>query len=376
MKEIIILGAGMIGRAIAIDLAKRHKVTSCDRDAGALALLKDQTYIRRMILNVSDRKALYSAIQNFDLVISAVPGFLGFNTVKHAIESGKNTVDISFMPEDPVELDVLAKKNNVTVINDCGVAPGLPNYIIGFYNERMKIESFDCMVGGLPKVRVFPFEYKASFSPTDVIEEYLRPARFIENGKVVMKPSMSDAEYIDFEKAGTLEAFNTDGLRSLVRTMSHIPHIKEKTLRYPGHIKLIQALMSAGFFKKDILHIDGFPVVPFDVTSRILFDSWKSDPHEPEFTILKVVLQGVNTDKKRLITYQLYDEYDPVEKLSSMARTTGFTVGATAELILSGKFNEKGVFPPELVGKYNECFEFLMNYLAERNIRFEVKEEM
>ncbi len=375
MKKVVILGAGMIGRAIAIDLAKRHQVTSCDRDPGALALLKDHTDARTMILDVSDPGALSSAIRNFDMVISAVPGFLGFNTVKHVTKTGKNIVDISFMPEDSAELDALARENNVTVITDCGVAPGLPNYIVGFYNERMKIGSFSCMVGGLPKVRKLPFEYKASFSPADVIEEYLRPARFIENGAVVVKPSMSDAEYVDFEQTGTLEAFNTDGLRSLVRTMSHISHMKEKTLRYPGHIKLIKALMSAGFFNKGFIHIDGFPVVPFDVTCRILFDSWKSDPDEPEFTILRVVLQGTGTDKKRMITYELYDEYDPVERLSSMARTTGFTAGATAELILSGKFSRKGVFTPELVGKYSECFEFIMNYLDERNVRFEVKEE-
>jgi saccharopine dehydrogenase-like NADP-dependent oxidoreductase len=257
---------------------------------------------------------------------------------------------------------------------DCGVAPGMPNFIVGYHNEKMKIDEVEYMVGGLPKIRTFPFEYKAPFSPCDVIEEYTRPARFVENGRLVVKPAMSDAEYVDFESLGTLEAFNTDGLRSLVTTMKNIPSMKEKTLRYPGHIQLIKSLQAAGFFGKEPVVLDGTSILPFDFTSQILFKAWKPGAEEPEFTVMRVLLRGTENGVKKEIRYDLYDAFDPVEKISSMARTTGFTATGTAEMILSGLFTEKGVFPPELVGKQPGCFEFILNYLRERKVEYKVTE--
>jgi len=373
MGKIIILGAGMVGRAMAIDLSKKHQVTSVDLDKNALDLLSKKPNIETNILDVTDHAALSKTIKDFDIVISAVPGFLGLQTMVQVIKQKKNLVDISFLPEDVLYLDSMAKENKVTVVMDCGVAPGMPNYIVGYHNEKMKIEEFEYMVGGLPKIRKLPFEYKAPFSPCDVIEEYTRPARLVENGRVVVKPAMSNAEPVHFEGPGTLEAFNTDGLRSLIYTMNHIPRMKEKTLRYPGHIKLIKALRDSGFFSKEPVLINGREVVPFEVTSQILFKEWKLDPEEPEFTIMRVVLRGIENNTKKEILYDLYDEYDPQTKLSSMARTTGFTATGTAEMILAGKFNEKGVFPPELVGKEPECFKFILSYLKERNVHYKVQ---
>jgi saccharopine dehydrogenase-like NADP-dependent oxidoreductase len=289
------------------------------------------------------------------------------------IKQKKDLVDISFLPEDVQYLDSLAKENGVTVIMDCGVAPGMPNYIVGYHNEKMKIDELEYMVGGLPLVKKLPFEYKAPFSPCDVIEEYTRPARMVENGKIIVKPAMSDAELVDFEGIGTLEAFNTDGLRSLVYTMDHIPEMKEKTLRYPGHIDKIKILRDSGFFGKEPLMINGKEVIPFDFTSQILFKEWKLGPEEPELTVMRVIIRGSEQDQLKEIQYDLYDEYDPASRLSSMARTTGFTATGTAEMILAGKFSEKGVFPPELVGKHPECFEFIMDYLEERNVHYRVK---
>jgi saccharopine dehydrogenase-like NADP-dependent oxidoreductase len=374
MKKIIILGAGMVGRAMAIDMSKKHQVTSVDRDQHALDLLGNRPHLRTARLDVTDKDALARAIQDFDLVISAVPGFLGLQTIIQVIQQKKDLVDISFLPEDVQVLDALARENKVTVVMDCGIAPGMPNYIIGYHNGRMNLEEVEFMVGGLPKIRTWPFDYKAPFSPCDVMEEYTRPARFVEDGKVVVKPALSDAELVHFDTIGTLEAFNTDGLRSLIHTMKHIPRMKEKTLRYPGHIHLIRALRDAGFLNKESLAVNGIPVIPFDVTSQILFNSWKLGTEEPEFTVLRVVLRGMEEGMHREIRYELYDAFDPVEKLSSMARTTGFTATGTAEMILQKRFTEKGVFPPERVGKNPECFSFIIRYLETRNIHFEITE--
>ena len=375
MKKIIILGAGMVGRAIAIDLSKKQQVTSADLNKNALDILSGRPNIQTSLLDVTDKSALASAIKDFDIVISAVPGFLGLQTMIQVINQKKDLVDISFLPEDVLHLDFLAKENNVTVVMDCGVAPGMPNYIVGYHNEKMILDEVEYMVGGLPQVRTLPFEYKAPFSPCDVIEEYTRPARYVENSNMIVKPAMSDTEYVQFDRIGTLEAFNTDGLRSLIQTMKQIPFMKEKTLRYPGHIKFIRALRDAGFFDKKPIGMNGKQVVPFDFTSEILFNAWKLGTEEHEFTVMRVILRGKENGVRKQIVYDLYDEFDSKEKISSMARTTGFTASGTAEMILNRIFTEKGVFPPELVGRNPACFEFILSYLRERNIQYNVTQQ-
>jgi saccharopine dehydrogenase-like NADP-dependent oxidoreductase len=360
----------MVGRAMAIDLSKNHYVTSIDLDKNKLDALSNRPNISTAALDIADKNVLNNVIKHSDIVISAVPGQLGLTTLTQIINLKKDLVDISFMPEDPSYLHSVAKENNVTAVVDCGIAPGMPNYIIGYQNEKMRISKVEIMVGGLPGTRTFPFEYKAPFSPGDVIEEYTRPARFIENGTMVVKPALSEPEYIEVESVGTLEAFNTDGLRSLVHTMKHIPWIKEKTLRYPGHIQLIKALKAAGFFDKNPILINGSAVIPFDLTSHILFNAWKYDEEEPEFTVLRVSITGSESNHPKEIIYDLHEKYDPADKISSMARTTGFTATGTADMILNGVFNEKGVFPPEMIGKYPVCFEYIIGYLEARGIKF------
>ena len=376
MGKIIILGAGMVGKAMAIDLAERHQVTATDIDQKTLKPLSGRRNIQTAVLDVTDHAALAAAVSGFDMVVSAVPGFLGLQVMEQVIGQRKDLVDISFLPEDVLPLVALAKENGVTVVMDCGVAPGMPNYIMGYHNEKMKIEEMEYMVGGLPKIRTFPFEYKAPFSPCDVIEEYTRPARCVVNGSLVIRPAMSDVEYVHFDSIGTLEAFNTDGLRSLIHTMDHIPFMQEKTLRYPGHIQLIKALREAGFLEKKPVDMNGNAVIPFDVTSRILFNAWRSGPEEPEFTVMRIKIRGTEKGAGREIIYDLYDEFDPVTKLSSMARTTGFTATGTVEMLLKRLFTERGVFPPELVGRHPACFEFILGYLRARNVNYKVTEKI
>ena len=366
--KIAVLGAGMVGRTIATDLSKNFEVSSFDISQANLAVLKERANVQILQADLGNYSGYAALLGSFDIVVSAVPGFMGYKTLETLIGLKKNIVDISFFPEDALALDVLAKENGVTAIVDCGVAPGMSNLILGRYNEEMKIDSFECMVGGLPKRRIKPFEYKAPFSPIDVIEEYTRPARYVENGHVITKPALSDAELINFEHAGTLESFNTDGLRSILFTMSHIPDMKEKTLRYPGHIALIQALQQAGFFNETEIDVKGNKMRAIDFTSRILFDQWKLQPGEEEFTLMNIVLKGTMNEKNITIKYFLYDEYDALSQTASMSRTTGYTCTAAVNMLAQNMFTQKGVFPPELVGKHKDCFDFIINYLAERNV--------
>lgn len=370
MSNIIVLGAGMVGSTMAIDMAKNHSVTLTDFNKNALdKALKKCKKLTPIVLDVTDKLALQKTIKPFDLVICAVPGFLGFETLKSIIEAGKNVIDISFFPENSLDLFELAKQKKVTAIVDCGVAPGMGNIILGYYNEKLNITDFECLVGGLPKIKKWPFNYKAPFSPVDVIEEYTRPARYVENGNVVVKDALSDVEFVDFNGVGTLESFNSDGLRSIIYTMAHIPNMKEKTLRYPGHIEYINVLKKSGFFNEEHIVVNGISISPLEFTSKILFNEWKLGETEEEITVMRITLKGTNKiGESKTIVYNLHDEFCTKTNTSSMARTTGYTATAAANLFLEGLFAEKGVFPPEMVGNHEKCFLYFLNYLKERDV--------
>ena len=372
MTQIIVLGAGMVGSAMAADLSQKHSITLADISLQRLEHIKKKhPKIDILQADVCDTKKLQSVLSNFDFIICAVPGFLGFQTIKTIIEAGKNVVDISFFPENALELDALAKAKGVTAIVDCGVAPGMHNIILGYYNEKLNLTDFETLVGGLPKVKKWPFNYKAPFSPIDVIEEYTRPARYVENGNIIVREALTDCELVEFDKVGTLESFNSDGLRSILYTMPHIKNMKEKTLRYPGHVEYIKVLKDSGFFSENKITVNGTEISPLDFTSKILFSEWKLGETEEELTVMRVTLKGENTEGQiEEIIYNLYDEYCPETQTSSMARTTGYTATAVANLFLEGIFTEKGIFPPELIGKHESCFNYILDYLKGRNVHY------
>ena len=366
--KIAVLGAGMVGRTIAADLSANFDTTSFDISQSNLLLLEKFPKVKTTISDLSNFDGYTSLLDGFDMAVCAVPGFMGYQALKAIINAGKNVVDISFFSQDALTLDTLAKQKNVTAIVDCGVAPGMSNWVLGHYNTQMKIQEFECMVGGLPMQRIKPWEYKAPFSPVDVIEEYIRPARYVVNGEIITRSALSDAELIDFPVVGTLESFNTDGLRSILFTMKHIPNMKEKTLRYPGHIALIQSLQKAGFFSNDDVLVKGKPVVPLELTSQLLLNQWKLHPNEPEFTIMYITCIGIMDNKPTTIDYFLYDENDRAIGFSSISRTTGFTCTAAVNLLHQNLFTQKGVFPPELVAGTPGTFEFIIKYLKDRAV--------
>jgi lysine 6-dehydrogenase len=371
MKKVIVLGAGLVGKAMAIDLSEKFEVTSVDINAEALgAVAKRGIKIQQADFTVANE--LTSLLKDADIVVGAVPGFLGFQTVRTVIEAGKNMVDISFFPEDSFTLDELAKQKNVTVITDCGVAPGMGNIILGYHHKRMKVYAYECLVGGLPVVREWPFEYKAVFSPIDVIEEYTRPARYVQNGVMITKEALSDPELIHFEEIGTLESWNSDGLRSLIKTMDNIPNMIEKTLRYPGCIEYLRLLRESGFFSYEEIDVNGMRIRPIDLTAKLVFPKWKLKPGEEEFTVMRIKVSGEEKGKSKVYQYNLLDRTNKSTDTLSMARTTGYTCTAAVNLVLNGKFTRKGISPPEFLGEAEGCFEFILNYLKERGVQYDV----
>ena len=371
MRNLTILGAGRVGSTIALDLAQdaAFRVTVADVSEPALGRLA----ARGLAVQARDLAVpaqVREAVQGADLVVGAVPGFLGFQTLRAVLEAAKPMVDISFFAEDPFRLEALARERGVTAIVDCGVAPGCSNLILGHLAARLEqVTRFECLVGGLPVVRTWPFEYQAGFSPVDVLEEYTRPARYLAHGEVVTLPALSEPELVDFPGIGTLEAFNTDGLRTLLHTVA-VPFMKEKTLRYPGHIEKMRMLREAGFLDRAPLQVGAATVAPIELSARLLFPLWQMKEGDEDFTIMRIVAEGLRDGAPSRHTFDLLDRYDRASATSSMARTTGYTCCAAVRMLSAGLYRRPGIAPPEFLGREPGCWEFIRADLARHGVRF------
>jgi lysine 6-dehydrogenase len=366
-KKIVVLGAGLVGNAMAIDLSKGFDVTSVDFKKDALTPLIKYG-IKIIQADLLQEGKIAEVVGPFDLVIGSLPGFMGYKVMEEVIKAGKNIVDISFYPEDPFGLDELAREKGVVAVMDCGVAPGMSNIILGYHKNRIKIDDYECLVGGLPVIREWPYEYKAVFSPSDVIEEYIRPARYVVNGEIVIKEALSNTELVNFNGIGTLESWNSDGLRSLVSTMK-IPNMIEKTLRYPGCVEYLRVLRDSGFFSEEPIEINGVTVKPIELTAKLVFPKWKLKPGEEDYTVMRIKMKS----EGKTLTYHLFDKFDKENNTISMARTTGYTCTAVANLVLNGNYSHKGISPPEYLGESEENFRFILSYLKDRGVVYQLQ---
>jgi saccharopine dehydrogenase-like NADP-dependent oxidoreductase len=275
------------------------------------------------------------------------------------------------MPEDPCAFDAEAKARGVPVIVDCGVAPGLSNFAVGRAASAMdEVDRVRILVGGLPVVRRRPWEYAAVFSPIDVLEEYTRPVRKVVGGETTTTEPLMEPERIDVEGVGTLEAFDTDGLRSLVRTVP-ARHMVEKTMRWPGHRDRILLLREAGFLRTDPVEAGGVSVRPIDLTARLLIDDWRLEEGAEELTVLLVTVEGKRGGTPVRRSFRLIDRTDRATGDTSMARTTGFPAAIAARWLLDGTFREAGVHPPEVPGRNPDLWARMLAALADRGVRIE-----
>jgi saccharopine dehydrogenase-like NADP-dependent oxidoreductase len=373
--KVLVLGAGLVGGPMAIDLAKdgEFEVTSADVSPEALSKLSAYPGIETVRADLDNPQTIKFLAEGKDLVINAVPGFMGYRTVERLIGCGKDVVDIAFFPEDMFGLDEKAKEYGVTVICDIGVAPGMSNVLIGYGASLLDtLEKGITYVGGLPVVRTWPYEYKAVFSPIDVIEEYTRPARYIDGGRMVVREALSDPELLEFPGIGTLEAFNSDGLRTLATTIKG-DYMIEKTLRYKGHIEKMAVLRDTGFFSKEPISINGVMISPLEFTSKLLFPKWKLQEGEEDLTIMQVIAEGLKDGVRQRYTWNLHDRYDRETGIHSMARTTGYTATMAARMLAQGLYSRKGVSAPEFLGKDPKIVSFLLEGLRRRGVVY--KEE-
>jgi len=365
-----VLGCGLIGKEIARDLARdgEFAATAIDVNEQALASLQGVPGVKALRADTRDGSRLRALLKDCDIVVSAVPGRIGFETLKTVIEAGKNVVDISFSPEDAQELDGLAGEQGVIAVVDCGVAPGLSHILVGrAASELDEVESVAIYVGGLPAKPVPPWNYRTVFSLRDVIEEYARPARIVRGGEIQTVDELSEVELVDFPQVGTLEAFVTDGLRSLLRTIE-AHEMSEKTLRYRGHVEKMRALRDAGCFRRDAITVGEASIRPVDLTVEMLASEWKLREGEEDLTVMRVIVEGTKAGEKVTRAYDMLDRYDRERGVTSMARTTGYTATAVVRLIRDGLFTRRGVAPPEHLGMDEGCYSTLLGMLKQRGI--------
>ena len=374
MAKVIVLGAGMVGTVMAADLLADAfiDVTLADVRPEALrgAAGRIGPRLRTVQADLGEVETLKRTIAPFALVLGALSSRIGFQTLRAVVESGKNYCDISFMPQDAWELDELAKANGVTAVVDCGVAPGMSNMLAGFGDAQLdQCERIEIYVGGLPRERRWPFQYKAGFSPHDVIEEYTRPSRVVEHGRIVVKEALSEPELMDFPGVGTLEAFNTDGLRSIANFIK-APFMKEKTLRYPGHIELMRVFRETGLFGHDPVDVGGTQVRPIDLTSALMFPKWTYEPGEEDLTVMRVLVEGTKRGQRVCYTWDLLDFFDRTSQCTSMSRTTAIPCAIVARMIAAGQVRMRGVIPPELLGRDPGVLDHVLQEHAKRGIEY------
>ncbi len=386
MPRAIVLGAGMVGSVMAADLVadRAWEVTLADRSDGALRRARERLGkgLSTREADLGDPAAVARIVAPYDIVLGALPSAIGFAALRSVIEAGKSCADISFMAEDALALDALAQQRGVTAVVDCGIAPGLSNMLAGrAAAELAECQRIDIAVGGVPAEPRPPFHYKAAFAPGDVLEEYTRPARVMRGGRVVIVEALSEVEPIQFaESHGTplrlpLEAFNTDGLRSLLSTLD-VPEMSEKTIRYAGHAALMKIFRETGLFDLDPVRVGVASVRPRDVTAAVLFPRWTYGPGEEDLTLLRVVAEGIAPDDARTrLTWEMVDRYDRKSASTSMARTTAFPAVAAARLIAEGRIKGPGVIPPERIGADAMLLDRVLGDLERRGVRVRAKRE-
>jgi saccharopine dehydrogenase-like NADP-dependent oxidoreductase len=325
---------------------------------------------------MADYDGLIETLKGFDLAMGFLPGNLGYRLIEACIDSRRDLVDVSYMPENPLTLSTEATKAGVTIVPDCGLAPGISNILVGHVAKELDdVKSVSIMVGGLPEKPVPPLGYVITWSLESLIDEYTRKAGIVTRGKAVEVEALSGLEEVKFPKVGKLEAFHTDGLRTLQYTMKNVDEMSEKTLRYPGHAEKIKLLDALGLFEEGRIDVEGVDVSPRKLAVKLLARKlWR--PEVRDIVALKVDVSGIKKGRKMRYVYHLLDYFDEKRKITAMARTTAYPASIIAQLILRKAAKMKGVVPPEKIGADNELFGLFSKELKKRGIKINEEKKM
>jgi saccharopine dehydrogenase-like NADP-dependent oxidoreductase len=373
--KVIVLGCGKIGSVLAKDFAESVE--------GADVVLADRSEERAreaassiegagwVSANTSDLPKLVDTLREFDLVLGALPGDYGFRALEVAVEAGVDVVDVSYTPENPLDLDTAARDAGITIIPDCGVAPGLSSILVGYASSKLdRVKAAHIMVGGIPESPVPPLGYTITWSAEGLIDEYVRDVSIVEDGRIVQVPALSGLEEMEFPGVGTLEAFYTDGLRTLVESLPGVESMYEKTLRFPGHVEKVRLLRELGFFGDEPLNVEGEEVSPRLLTARLLERSLRK-PEVGDLLAMIIEVTGKAGGEETGYRYYVLDRFDREKGVTAMARTTAYTASIVAGMLAEGVIQEKGVIPPERLGMNEAVAERLLSELKKRGVTVE-----
>jgi saccharopine dehydrogenase-like NADP-dependent oxidoreductase len=361
--KILVLGAGMQGRIAAWDLRRSgHEVTVIDRDPVSRALCRQRADVEVRTFDIRNETRLARLMKGFDAVLGALPAAFGFYAMRCAVRAGVDMADMSYLPEDPLRLGPKARARKVRIIPDAGFAPGLSNILCGEAFRRLgRADRMRILVGGMPQRPRPPFNYRITWSPADLMAEYLRPARIVRNFRVVTKPALDGIEEFRVPGVGRLECFYTDGLRTLLRTFRSVRDMEEKTVRYPGHAGLFKKIIDAGYFSDRQILFRGEATTPKEFSLGFL-KAVLGEGSERDLTVLIVELR----DQRRVKKYLCIDRYDPGEKITAMARMTAFSGSVIVQSIKD--YPGFGVIPPEYLGRDEGICDFVKRELKKRGI--------
>jgi saccharopine dehydrogenase-like NADP-dependent oxidoreductase len=372
--KIIVLGCGNIGSVAAKDLSENLPSTEIvmsdvNKNRAEEAASKiGQGNVSWEKADATNRSELVSIIKKFDLAVGALPGWMGYRACEASISAKVDIVDVSYMPEDVMTLNKDALKANVCIIPDCGMSPGFGSILVGRAVSKLdQVESVHMLNGGLPEKPVPPLGYVITWSVKDLIDMYSRKVNIVKDGKIVQVEAMSGLEEIEFPGVGKLEAFYTDGLRTLLYTVKDAKDMWEKSLRYPGHVEKIQLLKDLGFFNEEPIEVENLKIPPREVTARLLEKKLKK-PETPDIVIILVEVDGLKNDKKVKITFSALDHYDKKRHVTAMARTTAYSTSVAAQLIANKIIKEKGVVPPEKLGMSEKLYSEFMSMMKKRGV--------
>lgn len=391
--KICILGAGLQGRVVAQDLAQHnHTVIVLDNNRENLNLLNNHTLchsegakrlknlsrrkseilrnaqndrngkIETKVFDVTKKKDLVKYIKNFDIIVGALPADLGFYSMQCALAAGVDMADMSYSNEDPFRLDKIARQKKIRIIPDAGFAPGLSNILIGeAYRELGKVDNIRILVGGIPQHPKPPFNYNYTWSPDDLVAEYTRPARIVNNYKEIIVEALSGVESFKVPEIGKLECFYTDGLRTLIKTFRNVKNMEEKTIRYAGHAELVKELLNYGFAPDEDNPFTNPRIQPKD----FILDFLKNALSGGDGKDLSILTVDVKAGKK-IRRYTCIDYYDEKNKITSMARMTAYSGSIISQCIKD--YPDYGVIPPEYLGMNKAICDFIKREIKKRNI--------
>lgn len=344
----LVLGAGMMGKALAYDLKKNNfdtVVTDVDRKKAE----EVAAYIQGEAAHcdVTDKKSVLALMKDCEVAVSAVPYFFNYQLAQSAVEAGCHFCDLggnNDIVNKELSLHEKAAKNDVLIVPDCGLAPGMTNVIAALGIQETHAEEVHIRVGGLPQNPKPPLNYTLVFSVHGLLNEYKEPAVIIRDGRIQQVESLTEAEEINFPPIGVLEAFQTSGGTStLPQTYKgKLQELDYKTIRYKGHCAKIKALFDVGMCSEDLIEVGSCTVKPRDVLSIVLE---KTLPHqEKDMVLVRVTAQG---ETKKV--YEMIDYYDEDLDMTAMARTTAFPTSIIAQMMAKGTITERGAAPPERV---------------------------